>query len=48
MTQYEFRMTQHDNSEVWGVFGVLCLMSIGYPLLVFIYTSRRNNKLKLN
>jgi hypothetical protein len=35
MTKDEFRVSIQDNSEVWGIFGVLTLMSVGFPLLMW-------------
>lgn len=48
MGQEEYRLTVLDNSETWAVFGVLCLMSIGYPLAMWFYARHRNVKIKIN
>ena len=35
MTKDEFRVSIQDNSEVWGIFGMLTLMSVGFPFLMW-------------
>ena len=48
MAEYEYRMTIADNSDVWLVFLFLFVASIAFPLLMWLYASKRNLKLKVN
>lgn len=48
MTRDEFRVTIQDNSKVWSVFGMLTLMSVGFPFFMWHYSQYRNVKLKLD
>jgi hypothetical protein len=47
MTKDEFRVSIQDNSELWSIFGMLTLMSVGFPILMWQSSQYRNLKLKI-
>jgi len=46
MTKEEYKMTIQDNSEVWGVFSMLSLMSVGFPFMLWRISEQVNLKQK--
>ena len=46
MTKEEYKMTIQDNSEVWGIFSMLSLMSVGFPFMLWRISEQVNLKQK--